>query len=63
MNDDYEDLRIKLTDDDYVLADGRAWFTAGDKSIRIVMNDEGVLNVFVFPVGEEMNEPIADLTV
>ena len=54
---------MPLSDGDYILTDRRAWFTVGDKSVRIVMNEEGVLHVFVFETGNEANDMIGELTV
>ena len=54
---------MPLRDGDYILTDNRAWFTVGDKSVRIVTDDEGRLHIYVFETGNEANDMIADLTV
>lgn len=53
----------ELTDGDYVLSEGRAWFTVGGRSVRIVDDGEGYLHVFVYELNNEMHDPIADITV
>ena len=50
--------QLSLIDSDYVLAEGAAWFSVKDFSIRIHSTDEGVV-VDIYKACEEMNEPIA----
>lgn len=47
-----------LPEGDYTLADGAAWFTAGNASIRIRRGDEGI-TVDVYRIGAEDAEAIA----
>lgn len=63
LNRPKPETETSLTDGDYSLTDGAAWFTVGGRSVRIVNDEDGRLHVFVFELGQEMNEPIADLTV
>jgi hypothetical protein len=51
-----------LTDNDYVLVDGAAWFTVREFSIRI-RDCGGHLAIAVYPKGNEMEEAIDTLTV
>lgn len=51
-----------LEDNDYTLKDGAAWFTVGNRSVRI-REDEGILTVGVWPLGAEAEDPIAELRV
>ena len=41
---------LELGEGDYVLKDGAAWFTAGNRSVRIVQNYAGVLIISVWPM-------------
>ena len=50
--------QLNLIDSDYVLAEGAAWFSIKDFSIRIHSTDEGVV-VDIYKADDEMNEPIA----
>lgn len=62
---------IKLTDGDYTLDDGAAWFTVGPYSVRIrrwTEEDVGEpsepgLEIRVYPVGEEMEEELTYVEV
>ena len=46
----------RLKDDDYVLADGRAWFTVKDHfSVRITTTDEGMI-CDVYVTGHEAGD-------
>lgn len=47
-----------LTDDDYTLVEGAAWFTVKGFSIRIHSTDEGVI-ADIFAKGHEMEPCIA----
>lgn len=47
-----------LTDGDYVLVDGAAWFTVKNIAVRIHCTDEGVV-VDMYPNGHEMHASIA----
>ncbi|MGH9691022.1 MAG: hypothetical protein ACRD4C_08095 [Candidatus Acidiferrales bacterium] len=47
-----------LTDDDYILVDGGAWFTVKGFSVRIHSTDEGVI-CDVYKLGDEMEGVIA----
>lgn len=49
---------VNITDGDYVLADGAAWFTVKNLSIRIHTTDEGVV-VDIYPLNAEADEAIA----
>ena len=49
---------IPLSDNDYTLVDGAAWFTVKKFSIRIHATDEGVI-ADIFALGREMDESIA----
>jgi hypothetical protein len=51
-------MNTDLTDADYTLTEGRAWFTVKQFSIRILSTDEGVV-VDIYKLGEEMEPPIA----
>lgn len=54
---------LELGEGDYVLKDGAAWFTVGNRSVRIVENDAGVLMISVWPMGQEMHDAIGELTI
>ena len=54
---------MELSDGDYILTDGKAWFTVGDKSVRIVNDEQGHLRIYVFETGNEMNDLLGELTV
>ena len=54
---------LELGEGDYVLKDGAAWFTVGNRSVRIVENDAGVLMISVWPKGREMDEPYSEIIV
>lgn len=47
-----------LPDGDYVLIDGRGWFTVGKWSVRIAA-EAGGIRVEVYADGHEMDEPFA----
>lgn len=36
-------MQMRLTDDDYELTEGAAWFDVGDFTVRIHMADEGLI--------------------
>ena len=53
-----------LTDGEYVLIDGRAWFTCGKISIRITTLLSGDVCVAAYDLGgEDAERPIADMVV
>jgi len=49
---------IGLVDDDYLLKDGAAWFTAGRFSVRIYSDKRGV-ECWVYPLGRESEPALA----
>lgn len=58
-----QDLQNVLTregDTDFVLADGQSsvWITVDDVSVHILRTDEGGVRVSLYPVDEEMEEPL-----
>ena len=53
---------MTLSDDDYTLEDGRAWINAGPYAVRIVLDDAGKLSIGVWPIGDEMSEPLGAMT-
>ena len=53
---------MTLWDDDYTLEDGRAWLNVGPYAVRIVLDDTGKLSIGVWPIGNEMSEPLGTMT-
>lgn len=47
-----------LTDNDYTLTEGRAWFTVRGFAVRIHTTDEGLI-VDIYQNGKEDSAPIA----
>jgi len=48
----------QLKDEDYILAEGSAWFDVKGFSIRVHTADEGVI-VDIFKSGAELDGPVA----
>lgn len=61
LNRQNPETETSLADGDYILTDEAAWFTVGDKSVRIVKND--AFRILIFEIGHEMDEPIAQVTI
>ncbi len=55
-------MQTKLTEGDYILVDGRAWFTVHDLSVHIRAHD-GMLSVAVYPLGNETDPAIDQIFV
>ena len=55
-------METKLSDGDYILVDGRAWFSVHDLSVRVSAHD-GMLSVAVFPLGAETSPAIDQVFV
>lgn len=51
-------MAIELKDDDYVLVEGRAWFTIGNISVRLTRTDEGVV-CDMYPLNNETSDSVA----
>lgn len=49
----------ELIDGDYYLADGAAWFTVGDRSVRIRETEAGVF-VGIYKLGAEDEDAVAE---
>lgn len=49
--------RAALSDGDYILVDGAAWFTVDNFSIRIARLDHD-LCVSIYPLGQECDDPL-----
>lgn len=54
---------MELWEDDYILKDGRAWFTVGPYAVRIKLDDDNALSVLVFENGKEMEAPLTQCEV
>jgi hypothetical protein len=54
---------MTLWEDDYILEDGRAWFTVGPYAVRIKLDDDNALSVLVFENGKEIEAPLAQCEV
>jgi hypothetical protein len=55
-------MSTELKDGDYTLADGNAWLTVGNVSIRISATDQGVV-CDMYRRGDEMSDAIASCYV
>ena len=53
---------LELPDGDYIMKYGRAWFTVGNKSVRICASENG-LSVQVYPLLDEAGTALGILEV
>ncbi len=54
---------IQLSDKDYTLTDGKAWFSVGAYSIRINTTNSGSVTVKAWLIGEEDGDPLAEMEI
>ena len=54
---------MKISDGDYVLADGSAWIETNGVSIRIYTDPNGSVHVSAYHAGEESDETLGEFSI